>query len=1048
MYKPVDPKASFPALERAVLQFWQDNEIFEKSVEATREAAEFVQFDGPPFATGLPHYGHLIQSAIKDTMPRYKTMRGYHVERRWGWDCHGLPVEYEMEKELGISGKTEIEKFGIAKFSEECRKIVLRYAVQWRDYINRLGRWTDFDNGYKTMDPAYMESVWSLFKQLWENGMVEKGHYILPYCPRCSTPLSSHELNIGGYKEVTDQAVFVRFALTGQNNTYFLAWTTTPWTLPSNLALAVGPEIVYVKIAMKNEGEPSYYILAKSRLEAVFNDSSAYTILEEMPGRALKNLTYKPLFNYFASLADEGAFRVFTADYVDEKDGSGIVHTASGFGEDDYNLLKETGLPVVAPIDDECRFTAEIPAYEGRFVKECDKDIIKRLQHEGSLLKKENYTHNYPHCWRCQSPLIYRAIVSWFVKASKLRARMLAANAQIAWTPAHIQHGRFGKWLENARDWAISRNRYWGNPIPIWSCEACGKIQVIGSRAELKELSGHELDDLHKHFADLIEFPCSCGGCMKRIPEVFDCWFESGAMPYAQNHWPFQDKNRTEANLPADFIAEGIDQTRGWFYTLTVLASALFDRPAFKKCIATGIVLAADGQKMSKSKRNFTDPMEIVEQYGADAVRLYLQNSPLTRGEDLKFSDEGVKDAMKSIILPLWNAYGFFVTYANIDKIEPQEGAAPSHPLDQWALSALRKLIGDVESAMEEADLQKAIAAISLYIDNLNNWYIRRSRRRFWKSDNDTDKMEAYQTLYEVLMALIKTAAPFMPFVCEEIYQNLRKKDAPESVHLCSWPQTRQDNRLLELEDKMSLAMRTAAMGRALRNAHNLKTRLPLRSVYLVSRDSKERAVLKEMENIILEELNVKEALIKENEEDLVEYKAKANFKILGKTLGADMKAAAAAIEALESEAISALLDGAALSVSFAGKEYSAIEITQNNVIIQRIEKSGLKTANDGSLTVALDTTVNEELKMEGAARDLIRAIQNLRKERGLEVSDRIKLFVLGSEQAHETIKIWESLIKNETLALELQWQQGPNPERADCGDDTVTIDLEKVQTL
>ncbi|HOX91600.1 MAG TPA: isoleucine--tRNA ligase, partial [Spirochaetales bacterium] len=791
MFKPVDPKVSFPALEDEVLAFWQKHDVFKRSIAEREGQPDFVFFDGPPFATGLPHFGHFVPGTIKDIIPRYKTMKGFKVERRFGWDCHGLPVEYEMEKELGISGKKAIEDFGVAKFNEACRGIVLRYTKEWRTIMTRAGRWVDFDNDYKTMDPDYMESIWWVMKSLWDQGLVYEGHYILPYCPRCSTVLSNHELAQGGYKDVHDPAITVKFKLRAgsgdtagslaDGSTYFLAWTTTPWTLPSNLALAVGSELDYVLV----QDGAERYIMAEARIGAYYKDTSAAQVLKRMKGSELVGLSYEPLFPYFADLYAQGAFRVHKADYVTTEDGTGVVHTAPGFGEDDYRALKDTGVPVVAPLDGECQFTDEVPDWKGMFVKDADKPIMEKLKAEGKLVKREQILHAYPHCWRCGSPLIYRAISSWFVKIDPVKPMMLDANSRVRWTPEHIRDGRFGKWLENARDWAISRNRYWGNPLPIWKCDSCAETVCVGSRDELEKLSGKRPDDLHKHFVDEISWKCSCGGTMKRIPEVLDCWFESGSMPYAQVHYPFENKKRFEEHFPSDFICEGLDQTRGWFYTLTILAAALFDRPAFKACVVNGLVLAADGKKMSKSLRNYTDPMVVMNEFGADALRLFLMRSAVTRADDLCYSDEGVREVLKGIILPVWNAYSFFVTYANLDKAEPGEAPTDAaNPLDRWILSTCEAMVKATSEALEAYDMQAAIEPIVDFIDALNNWYIRRSRRRFWKSESDSDKAEAYATLYRVLRRLAETAAPIMPFVSEEIWRNLRRPDEAESVHL------------------------------------------------------------------------------------------------------------------------------------------------------------------------------------------------------------------------------------------------------------------------
>ena len=1038
MYKSVDPKVSFPKMEERILEYWEKNKIFERSIEQREGCKEYVFYDGPPFATGLPHFGHFVPGTIKDIIPRYQTMKGLQVSRRFGWDCHGLPVEYEMEKELGISGKKEIEDFGIAEFNESCRSIVLRYTKEWESIITRLGRWVDFEHDYKTMDSDYMESIWWVVKSLWDKGLMYEGHYILPYCPRCSTVLSNHELNLGGYKDVHDPAITVKFKLKGEDNTFILAWTTTPWTLPSNLALAVGADVDYVKV---KDGEESY-ILAEARLEAYYRDASEYEIISRMKGAELVGSDYEPLFPYFGDAAEKGAFKVLAADYVTTEDGTGIVHTAPGFGEDDYATCKGTGIPTVCPIDEECRFTDEVSDYSDRFVKDCDKDIIKRLREEGKLIKRENYLHSYPHCWRCDSPLIYRAVSSWFVDIGKIKEKMLAANDQVLWVPSHLKHGRFGKWLENARDWAISRNRFWGNPIPVWKCPDCNEMLCVGSRDELEEKSGVRPDDLHKHFVDDIEIDCSCGSKMKRIPDVLDCWFESGSMPYAQNHYPFENKEHFEQNFPANFISEGLDQTRGWFYTLTILAAALFDGPAFEKVIVNGLVLAEDGKKMSKSARNYSDPVEVIDKFGADALRLFLMNSAVVRAEDLKYTDDGVLDILKSIIIPLWNAYSFFVTYANLDKAQPS-GAPdePDNPLDRWILSEVEKLVHDVTEQLDAYELQKAIAPILNFIDLLNNWYIRRSRRRFWRSENDSDKDQAYQTLYYVLSRLVTVASPFIPFVTDEIYMNLKPEGSCDSIHLCDWPEYDESKRDFELEHKMAVTRQAVSMGRALRSMHSLKTRQPLKALNLVTRNDKEKLVLREMVDIISEELNVKEVIFRDNEEELVEYSAKANFKVLGKQLGPNMKTAAAAIAGLKPSEIQSLLEGATLSLDLS---FGNLDLTEESVVIQRNEKANMKVLNEGSLTIALDSEMTEELLQEGMVRDIIRSVQNMRKERGLDVTDRIMLTMSGSFRVKSAVEAFQDYLSAETLTEKWNWHEAVDSVKVECGDEECFIELEK----
>ncbi len=1069
-YKSVDPKADFPKQEEEVLKYWQENDIFKKSVSQREGAEEFVFYDGPPFATGLPHFGHFIPSTIKDIIPRYQTMKGKKVERRFGWDCHGLPVENLIEKELGINSKHEIEAFGIDKFNDKCKASVLKYTSEWRKTITRMGRWVDFDHDYKTMNPDYMESIWWVAKALWDKGLIYEGKYILPYCPRCSTVLSTHEL-AQGYKDVQDATVTVRFKITkapqgvkdpdmANGKTYFLAWTTTPWTLPSNLGLCMGPEIDYVKILDKESGD--FYIFAEARLSAYYKEESAYEIIYRAKGKDFIGARYEPLFPYFAKYADpavceadsnqkctEGAFRMFNADYVSTEDGTGIVHIAPAFGEEDNKVFRGSGVPNVEPIDAECKFTKEVPDYQGQFVKDADKAIIQRLKEEKKLVKRDTIVHSYPHCWRCSSPLIYRGIGSWFVKVQDHHEGLLKANSQIKWQPAHIKEGRFGKWLAGARDWAVSRNRFWGNPIPIWKCDdpECKHVLCVGSRQELADLSGTYPEDLHKQYVDKITIKCpKCGKTMHRIPEVFDCWFESGSMPYAQQHYPFENKEYFEKHFPANFISEGLDQTRGWFYTLTVLASHLFDKPAFQNCIVNGLVLASDGRKMSKSLRNYTDPVEAIDKFGADALRLFLIHSPVVMANDLRYSDEGVREVIKNIILPLWNSYSFFVTYANIDGVQPDghlfDSKTPSNPLDAWLLSITQKLVKDVTAGLEDYDLSGAVDPIVKFIDEMNNWYIRRSRRRFWKSENDSDKKEAYEALYIALKTFSQVACPFIPFITEQMWQNLKTSSDKESVHLSDYPVYNKAWRNEELEFKMATVQQAVSMGRSLRNTFNLKNRQPLASVALVTRNADEKRVLAEMEDSIREELNVKAVEFHDREDELVEYKAKANFKVLGKELGPKMKAAAAVIQGLTSEQIQSIIEGTKLSIDVDG---TSVELSEEKLIIERLEKDGLKVLNEGTLTVGLDSKITDELKKEGYVRDLVRGIQNLRKESGLNVTDRIKLSVSGDEELKAAYEMFADFVSGEVLASSAEFVGSIlNPTEVDADDKKWSISIEK----
>ena len=1039
-FKNISNQVHFPELECEILEFWRSSDIFKKSLDQRRGGREFVFYDGPPFATGLPHYGHLLAGTIKDVVPRYQTMRGNYVERRFGWDCHGLPVENEMEKQLHLSSKRDIEAYGIDKFNEACRSIVLRYTAEWEKVVNRMGRWVDFRNGYRTMDRSFMESIWWVFKTLWDQGLVYEGYKILPYCPRCATPLSNFEAN-QGYKDVVDPAITLRFRVKDEENAYFLAWTTTPWTLPSNLALTVGPEIDYVKV---KDGEDFYY-LAESRLGAYYRETPE--IVWRGKGSELVGMRYEPLFSYFADLADEGAFQVLGGSFVSTEDGTGIVHTAPGFGEDDNAVCKAAGLPEVCPIDEECRFTAEVPDYAGRPVKSVDKEIIQRLKEEGKLIHRGQIKHSYPHCWRDDGPLIYRAISTWFVKVEAIKDKMIANNRTINWVPSHLRDGRFGKWLENARDWAISRNRYWGTPLPIWR-NAEGEVIVVGSAAELEKLSGRKVEDLHKHFIDKIEIPSPTGKSpLKRVTEVFDCWFESGSMPYAQQHYPFENKQHFEENFPADFIAEGLDQTRGWFYTLVVLASALFNKPPFRNVVVNGLVLAENGQKMSKRLRNYPDPMDVIDRCGADALRLFLLGSQVVRAEDLKFSEAGVREVLRGIMIPMWNALSFFVTYANVDGYEPAPGevkapAKPANVLDRWILSSASQMVEEIRAEMDAYNLQKAANRFSRFIDDLTNWYIRRSRRRFWKSSDDADKKEAYATLHYVLLTFAKTAAPFIPFTTEAIYRVLRTAEMPESVHLCDYPEPDAASRDEYLERQMELTMSAVSSGRFLRTANNLKVRQPLAKAVLAAPDAASRKMLEETAWIVAEELNVKQVEFCDDEEALVKRSAKANFKVLGNRLGKNMKEAAAKIQALSGREIGEILAGKPYRLALA--DGTTAEISAGDLVVQREEKPGLVAASGDGITIALATELTPELEAEGFAREFVSKIQNLRKENGFDVVDRIRIEYRVPEKWNAAIESNLAYICEETLAKELVPGEAADGVDVDVNGEACRVRVEK----
>jgi len=1077
-FDDVSSKVDFAALEEQLNRTWERERTFERSVESREGAPEYVFYDGPPFATGLPHYGHLLAGTIKDIVPRYRTMRGMRVERRFGWDCHGLPVEFEMEKQLQLASRRDIESYGIDRFNEACRGIVLRYTGEWRKTVRRMGRWVDFDHDYKTMDPAYMESIWWVFRSLWDRGLVYEGFKVMPYCPRCATPLSNFE-TAQGYVDVQDPAITVAFRATAEaaaalgatRPLRFLAWTTTPWTLPSNLALAVGPAIEYVHV---RSGDAEY-VLAHDRLAAYAKEFEGHEVVATFPGARLDGLEYEPLFPYFAAHAAAGAFRVRAADFVSTADGTGIVHAAPGFGEDDYALGRQHGLPVVCPIDADGRFTAEVADWVGQFVKDADPDIIRQLKHDGALFKRDTIQHSYPHCYRCDSPLVYRAITTWFVRVETIKPQMLAANQQVRWVPPHLKDGRFGKWLEGARDWAISRNRYWGTPLPVWRCAACKRDYCIGSVAELEERTGATVTDLHKHFVDPLVFACECGGTARRIPEVLDCWFESGAMPYAQCHYPFENRARFEANFPAEFIAEGIDQTRGWFYTLIVLSSALFDVPAFRNVVVNGLVLAEDGKKMSKRLKNYPEPDAVIDRYGADALRLYLMNSPAVRGENLRFSESGVQDVLRSIVLPLWNAYAFFVTYANVDGWQPAplapavqaqakpaadatadplavlrpRAASRTHQLDRWILSAQQRLVRVTTESMEAYELQRAIEPIVRFVDDLTNWYVRRSRRRFWKSADDADKRQAYETLYAVLLDTCRILAPYVPFVTDAMYRNLVAAvrpavAAPDSVHLCRWPGELLGEEDRELDDRMDLVIAAVSMGRALRTAHALKVRQPLQALHVATRDKQARAAIESMADLVRDELNVKRIVFDEREGDLVTFVVKANFKTLGPRLGRDVQQAAKAIAALPLETVLAIEAGATHDLVVDG---TTVTLGAQDVVVERHEKQGLFVECAGVLTVALDPSLTPELIEEGLAREFVNRVQNLRKEAGLQVADRIRIrFHTAAEPVRSALRRHADVVRGETLAITLEAAAAPLPQggATDLNGHAVSIVVER----
>lgn len=1036
MFKPV-PTESFNERELRILNFWQEGNYFEKSVKNRENAPIFTFYDGPPFATGLPHYGHILAGTIKDVVLRYKTMSGFYAPRRFGWDCHGLPVENEIEKEFQLSGAASIENFGIAHFNEECRKIVLRYTKEWESIVNRMGRWVDFAHTYRTMDMSFMESVWWAFKQLYQQGLVYEGLKVMPFSAKLGTPLSNFEAS-ENYREVDDPSLTVAFHSRDNPNLYFLAWTTTPWTLVSNLALMVGPMIEYSEVL--DHGSHRHYILATERIPAYYKNSSDYTVIRSFPGIELEGKRYIPLFDYFIDKAQQGAFRIILEDSISVEDGTGIVQTAPAFGEVDFYACQRSGIEPVCPVDNNGRFTQEIPEYKGMFVKDADKEIMRRLKEHGSVIHQGTFRHRYPFCPRSDTPLIYKTVRTWFVAVETIKDKLLQANEKIHWVPEHIQFGRFGKWLEGARDWAISRNRYWGTPIPLWRSDD-GEIIVVGSVPELESLTGKKLDDLHRHFIDELTFERH-GKLFKRIPEVFDCWFESGSMPYAQNHYPFENRTLFESHFPADFIAEGLDQTRGWFYTLTVLSAALFNRPAFKNVIVNGLVLAENGAKMSKRLKNYPDPMEMVKLYGADAIRLYMLHSPAVKAEDLSFSKLGVEVLLRQVLLPLWNAYTFFITYARLyhwmpDAVQPH----PEQAIDRWVISLTHRLIHEVKQGMDQYDLSKAVEPFVAFIDQLTNWYIRRSRRRFWSDQDSPDRAQAFQTLYYVLLQLTKIAASYVPFISEAIYQNLRKPEMAESVHLTDFPAYEPKYRIEKLEAEMNAVQAAAGLGHSLRKEHKLKVRQPLSSAHIASHDPTLLQFLKEQQHLIADELNVKKVHFSMDESQFVSLKIKPNFRTLGKKVGKLMPQVQQHIQDFDMLKLSALSEGKTIFIEVGG---FLLPITLEDVQIERVVYEGVIAANEGAITLALDTKLDDALLKEGIAREIINKVNSMRRDYDFAVSDRIRLKLQTTERVIEAFHDHHQYICNEVLAIEVGFGPCQGVEWDLNGEQTVIL-IEKV---
>jgi isoleucyl-tRNA synthetase len=1002
----VPAQPSFPALEQDVLKHWQANDTFRASIAQRADAPEFVFYDGPPFANGLPHYGHLLTGYVKDLVPRYKTMRGFKVDRRFGWDCHGLPAEVEAERLLGISGKAAIIEMGMDKFNAACRESVLQYTSEWQDYVTRQARWVDFDNDYKTLNLPYMESVMWAFKQLYDKGLVYQGFKVLPYCWRCETPLSNHELRMDDdvYQERQDPSVTVRFRL--ETGEWLLAWTTTPWTLPSNLAVAVGADIRYAVV----ERDYERYILAEDRLAAYAEELGDASRVDTVTGAELAGRRYEPMFPYLADTPN--AFRVILSPDVTTEDGTGVVHMAPAYGEADADACNAAGIATVLTVDDQARFTAIVPDFEGQHVFDANKPIIARLRELDVLVRVQQYAHSYPHCWRCRNPLIYKALSSWFVEVTKFRDRMVELNEQITWVPEHVKDGQFGKWLSNARDWSISRNRFWGSPIPVWMSDdpAYPRVDVYGSLDELERDFGVRPKDLHRPYIDSLTRvnPDDPAGqsVMRRVPEVLDCWFESGSMPYAQVHYPFENREWFDSHYPGDFIVEYIGQTRGWFYTLHVLATALFDRPSFRSCVSHGIVLGDDGQKMSKSLRNYPDVNEVFDSYGSDAMRWFLMSSPVLRGGNLIVTEQGIRDAVRQAILPLWNSYYFFALYANAESYTARSSTASQNVLDRYILAKTSALVTSLGLELDQYNIAAACQALREHLELLTNWYIRRSRSRFWAGDTD-----ALDTLYTVLETCCRAAAPLLPLTTEAVWRGLT---GAGSVHLGQWPDVSSWPADPGLADAMDLVRSVCSSALGLRKARQLRVRLPLASLTVAHPAA---SSLAPFTDIIRDELNVKDVLLDTDPASLGTFELAVNPRVLGPRLGGKVQEVIRAVKAGD------WTSGTDDVVTAAGVE---LQPGEYELRLSVTGSAGATAALPGGVgLVSLDTVLTPELEAEGTARDVVRSVQQARRDAGLDVSDRIQLVISADEATAAAVTAHAEFVKAETLAVTLDIKPG-----------------------
>ena len=1039
MYKKVPTTLNFVEREKETLKFWKDNQIFEKSVQLRQGAPAYTFFDGPPTANGKPHIGHVLTRAMKDIIPRYKTMRGYDVLRKAGWDTHGLPVELEVEKELGLDGKEQIEQYGVIPFIQKCKESVWKYKGEWEVMSDRMGFWADMDNPYITYDNDYIESEWWALKAIYEKGLLYKGHKIVPYCPRCGTALSSHEV-AQGYKEVKETSATVRFRVPDEENTYFLAWTTTPWTLPSNVSLCVNPDVTYAYVRV--DGKETL-IMAKDLIEAVLEGHDT-EIIKEVVGRELEYKHYEPLFECTRKAAGgKDAFYVMVDDYVTTTDGTGIVHNAPAFGEDDYRVCKKYDLPFVQMVDSKGEMCGGTP-WDGVFVKKADPMVLKDLDERGLLFAAPRFEHSYPFCWRCDTPLIYYARSSWFIAMTKVKDRLIDYNRRINWIPETIKEGRMGNFLENVIDWGISRERYWGTPLPVWVCDKCGKIHVVGSRKELSELTGcDENVELHKPYVDPLTWQCECGGTMRREPVVIDCWFDSGSMPFAQWHYPFENKDKFERRYPANFISEAIDQTRGWFYTLSAIAACLFDSPAFLNCIVLGHVQDKEGRKMSKHIGNVVDPWVLLDNQGADAVRWYFYTSSMPWLPN-RFSAEAVSESQRKYMGTFWNTYAFYILYADIDNFDPTRHKLVREnltPMDRWILSRLNTLIGHVEAYLDDLKMTEAGREMQDFMDDLSNWYVRRCRERYWGKDMTADKEAAYMTLYTVLKTMALISAPFTPFMSETMYQNMVRtvdKSAPESIHLCDWPKKDESFIDPELEANMAAVLDIVVLGRSARNAANIKNRQPVASMYVQGKALPDMYV-----SIIADELNVKEVRFVDDASSFISYRVKPQLKTLGPRYGKLLPKINQYLagEGVGNAVVAAHNRGESYKFDIDGTE---ISLAAEDVLVSTEENAGFVTVTEHDLSVVLDTNLTPELIEEGFVREIVSKVQTMRKEAGFEVTDHIVLSHHGNSLIEGIFARHGAEIAADTLADSIKPGASGYVKDWEINGESVTLGVEK----